>query len=1028
MNFTEEQIKAITLDGTNILLSAGAGSGKTAVLTERVIEKLKKGVHIDELLLLTFTNNASLEMMDRIKKKIEEVDYLKDEALKVDSSYITTFDGFFLRLVKKYYYVLNLPSKIDITDEGIIKMIKIDILDEIFNEFYEKNDKDFIDLVLTFNVKNDVPLRKKIIYLDNQLSLLSFKEDYLNNYIDYFYNETNINNFFNKYMDILNDKIKAIENLLHKLSFIDSNYYEKIKTVLNPLLSSKTYDDIKNNISVTIPRLPNNSLEDLKNIKTSINKKVSEISTLSSLSYEELINDYKSTEKYSKVLINILKELDKRVKDYKDKNNIYSFNDISKLAIKLVKEHDDIKQQIKLKFKEIMIDEYQDTSDIQEEFINLICNNNCYMVGDIKQSIYRFRNANPNIFKIKYDKYKNNDGGIKIDLNKNFRSRYEVLDSINNIFDHIMDMKLGNARYKEEHRLIFGNNSFIENGKTSNNNNLEIYNYKKDDNYSLEEIESFIIASDIKDKVNNHYKVFDKNKLRDITYKDFCILMDRTSTFDTYKKVFDYLNIPLNVYKDNDITSFDEVILINNILSFILDIKRKNYEKIKFYYTSIARSYLYNLEDDYIFKQIKNNKIFDDIIYKNCYEISKMIDYLDNRSIILEILDKFSFYERIKTTYNIKNRLSIINNILDIAKNINNINGDIYMINKYFNYLIDNGEKLVTKEFISDTDSVTITNIHKSKGLEYKICYYSGFYKEFNMMEYNERICFDKDFGIILPAFYNGFRNTFVNVLYKEKNINEEIGEKLRLFYVALTRSKEKMIILNSMDIKDIISYDKENVVDYDIRIKYKSFKDIIDSVFDYVSCYIKNIDVPNINLNYRFQKDYDLERIKNGNIINVNDNVINYDTIKKEHFSKEQHKIITKKESLDINYGKLMHKVLEDIDFKCPNLESLDEFSKSIVLGLLNNNIMKDLKDTTIYKEYEFFDNDNDTYYHGIIDLMIEHDTFIDIVDYKLRNINDEAYIKQLNGYKNYISKKTNKKINIYLYSLTNKTLTKII
>ena len=160
-----------------------------------------------------------------------------------------------------------------------------------------------------------------------------------------------------------------------------------------------------------------------------------------------------------------------------------------------------------------------------------------------------------------------------------------------------MDMKLGNARYKEEHRLIFGNNSFIENGKTSNNNNLEIYNYKKDDNYSLEEIESFIIANDIKDKVNNHYKVFDNNKLRDITYKDFCILMDRTSTFDTYKKVFDYLNIPLNVYKDNDITSFDEVILINNILSFILDIKRKNYEKIKFYYTSIARSYLYNLED-----------------------------------------------------------------------------------------------------------------------------------------------------------------------------------------------------------------------------------------------------------------------------------------------------------------------------------------------------------------------------------------------------------------------------------------------
>src|SRR5574344_25107 len=166
-----------------------------------------------------------------------------------------------------------------------------------------------------------------------------------------------------------------------------------------------------------------------------------------------------------------------------------------------------------------MIDEYQDTNDLEEAFISLISNNNVYMVGDIKQSIYRFRNANPDIFRTKYNNYSNNIGGDKIDLLENFRSRDEVLNNINEIFDSIMDEKIGNAKYRESHRMIFGNLGF--NKKANQNYNLDILNYKIDDNYNSytkEEIEAFIIGKDIKDTINSHYQILDNGNLRDITY------------------------------------------------------------------------------------------------------------------------------------------------------------------------------------------------------------------------------------------------------------------------------------------------------------------------------------------------------------------------------------------------------------------------------------------------------------------------------------------------------------------------------
>ena len=218
------------------------------------------------------------------------------------------------------------------------------------------------------------------------------------------------------------------------------------------------------------------------------------------------------------IIIEILKEFDEKLTKWKKEEEIFNFNDISRMAIKVVDENPDIKNELVRSFNEILVDEYQDTSDTQEKFISLISNNNVYMVGDIKQSIYRFRNANPYIFKNKYDSYRDTDLGIKIDLLKNFRSRKEVLENINLLFDLFMDDRIGGANYKESHRMVFGNSSYIQEGLTEQNYDFELITYNKDElgNLTKDEEEAFIIGNDILKKMNEKFQVFDKDELRHI--------------------------------------------------------------------------------------------------------------------------------------------------------------------------------------------------------------------------------------------------------------------------------------------------------------------------------------------------------------------------------------------------------------------------------------------------------------------------------------------------------------------------------
>lgn len=1023
--WTEEQMLAIVKGNTNIIVSAGAGSGKTAVLTQRVITNLKKGMHINELLILTFTNNAAMEMKTRIKKAILEDDEIKNEAKLTDSADITTFDAYVLSLVKKYHYLLNLDSDITLIDSSIIKKKKKDFIEEIFEELFTQKNEKFIKFVTDFGTKNARQTKKTILNLDYSFDLITKKEDYLKNYIESYYNKNNLDNLFHQFENTLLKRVESIKNLLLNLSFeVDSDYYDKIYKTLEPLLKSSNYQEIRSNLDFKLSPLRNAS-DKAKYYKEQISKIIKDLKSLTEFHEQVLKDDLLKTKEYAEVIIEILLKLTQKVNAYKFEYQVFEFNDISEFALKILDENEDIRNELKNYYKEIMIDEYQDTSDVQEQFIKYIENNNVYMVGDIKQSIYRFRNANPDIFKIKYDAYKDGNNGFKIDLNKNFRSRGEVLDSINQIFNHIMDDNIGNANYIKEHQLIFGNNTFIEEGNNNYNNNLEIYNYLPDPNFTKEEMEAFIIANDIKKKVTSNYEVFDKT-LRPCKYSDFCILIDRTTAFDTYKKIFDFLNVPINIYKDDNIMISDETSLINNIIKFIINIKNNRFnETTRFCFASIARSYLYKLDDQTIYDIISQNKINESEIYEIAYNISKNLDSLSNEEIIKKIIYDYKFYDKMIIAGNLNYRSIILDNLIIKFKELNKVNMTIYEVNDYLDSLINDEESIKIPALLNKNDSVIITNIHKSKGLEYKICYFPSLHKEFNLMDLNNRIIFNTKFGLILPNYDNGFKSTFVNFLNKETYIKDEISERIRLLYVALTRAKEKMIMVTNLIQNDNCTTDENGIIDYLTRINYRSYKDILESVYPYIHKYIENIDLPEINIGYKYsQKNTINIDIEDNHKIIVNKKEYISELINEEHYSKSENKLITPTEVANMEYGTHMHYILENTDFKNPDYSLLTNEEQEITQGLLNNKIMSNIKDASIYHEYEFIYENNKQIKTGIIDLMLEYPDHIDIIDYKLKNTNDPAYLKQLNGYKEYIENRNNKPTYIYLYSLLNKEL----
>ena len=1022
MNLTPEQQLAVDLEGTNIIVSAGAGSGKTAVLSERVIRKLKDGIDIRNILMLTFTNEAAGEMANRIRKKIKKAG-LTSQLEFLDQAYITTFDAFALSLVKKYHYVLNIDKSIDIIDSSIIDLKRNEFLEEIFLSLYEAKDEKFLKLIGDFTTRDDEVIKKAILSINKSLDLKYDKEDYIDNYINNFYNNKYIEQLFAEYFNYLKKiSLELEDSVLILENFMDSSSYENIYNSLSKLFRPNSYNDLYKNNNIILPRFTKVDSSGIS-VKENIQELFKELNELVIYSEDELKNNYFCTKDYVEVILKIIKMLDEKINLYKKEHNSYEFTDIAKMAISIVKDNEDIRLELKDKFNEIMIDEYQDTNDLQETFIKLLENDNVYMVGDIKQSIYRFRNANPLIFKDKYDRYSINNGGKKIDLLKNFRSREEVLYNINEIFAPLMTQDIGGINYKESHAMVYGNKAYIEKGANDYNNYLDILTYNNEDKkYTNDEIEAFIIAKDIKKKIEEKYLVFDFDKEcnRDVTYNDFCIILDRGSKMSLFKKVFEYLDIPMEVYKDNNLIEENDIFIIKNIIGLILSIKDGIYNKnLKYYFTSVARSYIGNLCDNEIFKCFEENKIFKTDIYNKCYEISKDIDIMTPNILLKRIIKDFNFYDKFILVGNVDAAIKRINYLLELSKNVENLGFSIIDFSNYLNEMIDSDQEIKYKEAKSNSISVKIMNIHKSKGLEFPICYFAGFPKTFNISDLKNKFMFDNKYGILTPFYKEGIGETFVKTLVKNNYYLNEVAEKIRLFYVALTRAKEKMIMVmpNIEDKK----YVKDEISFMD-GIKFRSFYDFIKSISGNLAKYMISVDLNNVGVtkDYEFSKSLSKNMVNNeeANMLFIEDE-IPFIEIEKKHASKTIKEILSVSDEKTLEFGTKIHELLELTDFKNANTDN------KYVNHLLNT---FDFNSAKIYQELEFSYELDDVLYHGIIDLMLEYEDKIFIIDYKLKNIDDENYIKQLNVYYNYVKCISNKDVHMYLYSILDNVTKEII
>jgi len=1015
--WTSDQEKAITESGTNIIVSAGAGSGKTAVLTERTIRKLLNGGNINRLLILTFTNAAAAEMKERIRKAIKKAN-LKEQLDYIDSAYITTFDSFALSVVKKYHTSLNLSPNISIMDNSIEILKTNEIIDKIFESMY--GDENFNKLINDFCIKSDDNIKSIVKEISKKLDLLPNKKDYLNNYINTHFNDEFIDNEINKYLK----KIIEVKNSINEpykelISRVDNKFIETFN--IDNLLSSNTYDEIKTNLSlVGSPRKNKECLEDYKIYKdeiTSIIKKLEDLTRFESIL--EMKESLLSTKPYIIAISSIINKFDDYFSKYKKDNDLYTFADIALMSIKILKENNNIREELKTSFDEIMVDEYQDTSDIQEEFINLIANNNVYMVGDIKQSIYRFRHANPYIFRNKYENYSKNLGGIKIDLLKNFRSRGEVLNNINLIFNLIMDSEVGDAEYKLSHQMNFGNTNYIEGCKTDQNNDMEIltYNPKDIEDYSNDEVEAFTTAYDIKEKINNKYLVVDKetNTLRECKYSDFAIIMDRGTSFDLYKKIFEYVGVPIVQIKNEKLSLGDDLVILKNLINLIVNINLNEIDdEFKYYFTSISRSFLFKTNDEEIFDIVKSNNFYKSELYKKCKNIN--IFEISNLDLLNKIIEEFNYYEKLITIGNIKESMIKIDYLKDLSINLSNIGYTPIDFSKYLSDMINEGA--IEYSLNSDSsDSVKILNIHKSKGLEYSICYFTGLSKRSNDEDKKAKFIVDSNYNIITPYIDNGIKQTILKDILLNIENKESISEKIRLFYVALTRAREKFIIVSPLD-KESIGYN--SLVPTNIRLNYNRISDMLESIMPVLLPYTKDIDFNKVILT----RDY--EKIKSYNykdkIINSNINIkkiinnIEYEELNESRFSKVTNKLINIDEYNNMKEGTKLHYIFETENFKTSTNPFILKFIKHINLNYIN-----------CFKEYEFIYESDNEIKHGFIDLMLEYNDYINIIDYKMKNITDENYLKQLNGYKNYIESISKKEVNIYLYSILDDNLEKL-
>lgn len=858
MNFTPQQQEAISKNGKNILLSAAAGSGKTAVLVQRVINRIldpQNPVSVSDLLILTFTDAAAREMKKKISDAINrefsknpQNAHLKKQRILMPSANISTVHSFCLEIIKGNINKTDIPMNFSIISEVDNKILKEKALDLVLSRFYEKIDMipSFKRLALCYGSdKGDKNLREILegvmnfslsmprpsMWLTDAHRLYKFKnfEDSLwySHLFDY------CRKICLRTISVYDEIIqKADENLPSDHPYAEFFKAERQKFLnLDESLSQKdynlTYTLLRNLKFDRIPSCRKSDSEEclaqdnIKAFRELAKKQHKKLSEIFAFDKETAAAQLSETESVVRTFKNIVLMSLRLYKKMKRLQNYLDFNDLEHELIEILSDKKgnptETAFNLRNKFSEILVDEYQDTNYIQEEMFRLISRDdgNVFMVGDIKQSIYKFRNAVPELFTEKFHRYQNSSDGFLIRLNKNFRSRGEVLDFVNFVFDRIMTVNVGGVDYKSGEQLIVG--ADYKPSENPNDYETEIHITDASDSGETAYSEAESIARRIRhlvdtDKIN----ITDKDgTLRPVSYRDIVILMRNTKkTAPVFEEVFEKHNIP--IYSESG-KSYLTSIEVRTILSFlqIIDNPLQDIPLI-----AVLRSPMWRFTPDMLAKIRANRRsgTFFDAVCElanqgdiSCARFVSELDYLRRKSkticvaeLIMTICTRYNYNANVLGMDNGEWRNENLRLLFERAAEFDTSNGGgLFNFMLYIQTLLETDNDLTPAKLAGEnSDTVRIMSIHKSKGLEFPVVILANSFGEFNETDLRKNILFHDRLGFGFKYVDAEKRISYPSIPHKiisGVSREELAAEEMRLLYVALTRAKEKLMIFASV-------------------------------------------------------------------------------------------------------------------------------------------------------------------------------------------------------------------------------------
>jgi ATP-dependent helicase/nuclease subunit A len=1026
----------------NHLISAGAGSGKTFTLANRIIELMAEknpdGTykrHFSELLVMTFTKKAAAEMKDRTRKFLRESGKYDDLLPEVENASIVTFDAFALQIVKKFHYELGLGGDVQNLDEGIINIKKKELLEQILMEKYEgvKSGKEerFASLIRRHEMKDDDDIANIVLKLLAQADLSPDKDAFFDElpnkeFSDSLMDEA-IQAFFNYQKELVN---KTYEDLLSNAGLFEDcqEALDENLKIIQSLSEITDYDTFYSTLTTIKFKQYRGLDEEAKKTKDSLMGPFNDAKSAVKAHGESKAIKERILRTKDDVLeiIDLAKRLSERIDAFKKEKNAWSFADIAKLAAKAVT-IPSVKKELQERYHYIMIDEYQDTSDLQEAFVNSLECPNVFQVGDMKQSIYGFRNANPSLFLSKYKDYQAHKGGTLYQLSANFRTRGPMLESINDMFDEIMTTEVGGVDYRNGHALAQGNKGYVEG---SVDHHAVLVKYGAVYNEDRGKTEAQLIAEDIQRKVAEKYQIFNKEKkvYRDCTYSDFAVLVDKRTELDAYKKVFSEYKIPFEASEKGERSEAEITIALKNLSRFavIFEESGEQAEKEKKHlYVSLSRSFLLRSKDKEIFEGLKvNDKWKESPLYRFFFEHHKELLSANLEDALALFIEHFEIIEKLPLLGEVKENYELLDSFEHLAASMSKLGYKLKEFSEYFEQLEKYDESFNVAPSFSGNDVVRYLTIHQSKGLEYPIIYlrslFHSFESQMNRKANNSAYKTSARFGLIIPSIQdeieaqNGIEDTTQSTVYAfvEKLLakKEALSEKMRLFYVALTRAKEGAY-LYEMDKGDkpLVS-DPRNAKRFD----------------DFLDCYSNKKGTLKVEVT-----SGPTGHKGNGRSLAGDFKPFEYHSISVTPYVKNVARASKEAHGLPdegaLRFGEKLHRLLELSDFASKDSSWIKEDAeRKLIQGVLSLSLFEKAGEAKVYHEYAFYDEDNDL--NGIIDLLLVYPDHIDLVDFKTSNIEDEAYVKQLDSYSEYLKKVFNKPIKRYLLSIVGQTFKEIM